>query len=115
MSCMSLMEDLVVFLAIGLLCTLPRAGAAWGKFAPCTVPSPRTLIVPVGEAEVVLLADTEPPCGVPAAAAAAAAAAACKSFREAFPLFFRSRAYSHFKVKSTSKIVGCQQFKSLDI
>lgn len=113
MSCISLMEDLVVLLAIGLLCTLPRTGAAWGKFAPCTVPSPRTLIVPVGEAEVVLLADTEPPCGVPAAAAAAAAA--CKSFREAFPLFFRSRAYSHFKVKSTSKIVGCQQFKGLDI
>jgi hypothetical protein len=37
-----------------------------------------------------------------AAAAAAAAAAACKSFRDAFPRFFRSRAYSHFNAKSKS-------------
>ena len=109
MSWISLIEALVVLLVIGLLCTLPRTGAVWGKFPPCTAPSPRTLIVPVGEAEVVLLADTEPPCGVPAAAAAAAA---CKSFRDAFPLFFRSRAYSHFKVKSTSKISGCQQLRA---
>jgi len=33
-------------------------------------------------------------------AEAAAAAAACRSLREAFPRFFRSRAYSHFSAKS---------------
>jgi len=36
----------------------------------------------------------------PFADAAAATAAACKSLREAFPRFFRSRAYSHFNAKS---------------
>lgn len=63
----------------------------------------------MGEVEVVLQADTEPLCEVPAAAAAAAA---CRSFREAFPLFFRSRAYSHFKVKSTSKILNASAIQS---
>lgn len=86
----------MLLLAVELFRTLPGTGG--GGKSDLDEPL-RTLIVPVGEVEVVLLADTEPwpPC---TAAAAAAAAAAWRSFREAFPLFFLSRAYSHFSVKS---------------
>lgn len=86
------MEVRVLLLAAEPSRTLPGTGSGGssGREAPL-----RTLTVPVGEAEL-QLAETEPPC----AAAAAAAAAAWMSLREAFPLFFLSRAYSHFNVKS---------------
>lgn len=61
-------------------------------------PRERLLMGPtldVGEAETLLPLTDMPPFPPFAAAAAAAAAAAWMSFRDAFPLFLRSRAYSH--------------------
>ena len=85
----------MLLLAVDPLRTVPGMAGGGSSDRPLN-----TLIVPVGEVEeVVLLLDTEPP-PPPWAAAAAAAAAAWMSFREALPLFFLSRAYSHFRVKS---------------